>query len=103
MMTNLLVAGVFVLAAACAVSLYVLDRVRRREALFRWASSNGYRLLKFGQPLVEATPFPFTLSKSQHIFKITVADSTGSERAGYVRLGGFWRGLSSPKAEVRWQ
>ena len=41
------------------VTLYWLDRVRRREALFRWASKNGYRLVAFGQPiLTEASPFP---------------------------------------------
>ena len=43
------------------ISLYWLDRVRRREALFRWASRNRYRLVSFGQPiLTEASPFPFS-------------------------------------------
>ncbi len=103
MITNLLLGLVMVLAVACAVGLYVMDRVRRREALFRWASMNGFRLLKFSQPIVEATPFPLTASKSQHVFKILVADAEGHERKGFVRLGSIWRGLSSPQAEVRWQ
>ena len=103
MITNLLVAVVSVLAVVCAVSLYAMDRIRRREALFRWASANGYRILKFAQPMVERTPFLFTPSKSQHVFKITVADSAGRERNGFVRLGGIWRGLASAKTEVRWQ
>ena len=103
MFTNLLLVLVSVLAVACVVSLYIMDRIRRREALFRWASANGYRLLKFAQPMIERTPFPFTPSKSQHVFRITVADSTGCEREGFVRLGSIWRGLSSAKAEVRWR
>lgn len=94
---------IMVLAIACAVSLYVLDRVRRREVLFRWASDNGFRLVKFSQPLVEATPFPMAWSKSIHVFKIVVADANGSERTGFVRLGDVWRGLSSSRAEVCWQ
>ena len=91
MITSVLAALVLVLAVACAVGLYVMDRVRRREALFRWASINGFRLLRFSQPMVEATPFPFTPSKSQHFFKIVVADSEGHQRKGFVRLGDLAR------------
>jgi hypothetical protein len=100
---SVLIGLVFLLAVACAVSLYVLDRVRRREALFRWASEHRYRIVKFTQPMVENTPFRFTLSKSQHVFKVTVTDPVGRERNGFVRLGGFWRGLASDQAEIRWQ
>ncbi len=35
------VVAVAVPAVMLAVSLYWLDRVRRREALFRWASTGG--------------------------------------------------------------
>ncbi len=102
MITNLLFILVLVLAVACAVGLYVMDRVRCREALFRWASTNGFRLLRFSQPMVEATPFPFTPSKSQHVFKIVVADAECRERNGFVRLGDVWHRLSLSNAEVRW-
>jgi hypothetical protein len=89
MISNVLLGIVFVLAVVCAVVLYVLDRIRRWEALFRWASVNGYRVLKFSQPMVEATPFPITPTKSQHVFKVVVADSEGRERQGFVRLEVF--------------
>src|SRR5687768_7503609 len=43
---SLIVAAIFVPAALLAVTLYYLDRVRRREALYRWATAHGYRLLR---------------------------------------------------------
>ena len=86
------------------VTLYWLDRVRRREALFRWASRNGYRLVAFGQPiLTEASPFPFSASKAQQVFKVQVEDGLGKRRSGWVRLGDAWRGLSSDRADERWE
>jgi hypothetical protein len=86
------------------VSLYGLDRVRRREALFRWATGNGYRLISFGQPIItEASPFPVSASKSQHVFRVEVDDRLGNRRSGWVRLGSAWQGLMSRAAEVRWE
>ena len=86
------------------VALYWLDRVRRREALFRWAAESGYRLISFGQPiLTEASPFPVSVSKSQHVFRVEVEDGLGNRRSGWVRLGSAWRGLRSRAAEVRWK
>lgn len=90
-------------AVLLAVSLYWLDRVRRREAVFRWASESGYRLISYQQPvLVEASPFPVSWSKSQHVFRVEVEHSDGSRRTGWVRLGSAWRGLAARTADVRW-
>ena len=86
------------------VSLYWLDRVRRREALFRWAAENGYRLISFRQPiLTEASPFPVSASKSQHVFRVNVEDRLANRRSGWARLGSAWRGLRSRAAEVSWE
>jgi hypothetical protein len=86
------------------VTLYWLDRVRRREALFRWASRNGYRLVTFGQPiLTEASPFRFSASKAQQVFKVEVEDGLGKRRSGWVRLGDAWRGLAADRADERWE
>ena len=85
-------------------TLYVLDRVRRREALFRWASRNGYRLVAFGQPiLTEASPFPVSVSKAQQVFKVEVEDALGKRRSGWVRLGDAWRGPAADRADERWE
>lgn len=85
--------------------LYWLDRVRRREALYRWASSNGYRVLSFKQPMItELSGFPVSASKAQQVFKVEVEDCGDhcTRRSGWVRLGDAWRGLASGAAEVRW-
>jgi hypothetical protein len=86
-----------------AVSLYFMGRVRRREALFRWASSQGFKMLSFRQPwLSDASPFLFYGSKAQCVFKIDVQDTSGREKSGWVLLGKMWRGLASESAQVRW-
>jgi hypothetical protein len=101
-MEAVILLAIAVPAVLLAASLYWLDRVRRREALFRWASTNGFRLLTFKQPLLsEASPFPISASKAQAIFRVEVESSAG-HRSGWVRLGSAWRGLSSDVAEVRW-
>jgi|GEM_PF-2220100 len=95
--------AIFVPAALLAMTHYCLDRVRRREALYRWANANGYRLLRFRQPvLTEASPFPLALSKAQHVFHIEVEGRRCQRQSGWIRLGAAWRGLASNKAEVRW-
>jgi hypothetical protein len=103
MSESLVVAAIFVPATLLAVTLYWLDRVRRREALFHWATTNGYRLIRFRQPmLTEASPFRLAMSKAKHVFHIEVEDRCGRQQLGWVRLGSAWRGLLSHKAEVRW-
>lgn len=85
------------------ITLYWSGRIRRREALFRWASNHGFKVLQFGQPVLsELSPFVFSGSKAQQIFRIKVQDTEGQTHSGWIRLGSIWRGLSSEKAEVRW-
>jgi hypothetical protein len=89
-------------AVLLAASLYWVDRVRRREALFRWASAGGYRVLSYRQPAVtELSPFRVAGSKAQAVFRVEV-EGAGGRRVGWVRLGSAWRGVASPAAEVRW-
>jgi hypothetical protein len=86
-----------------AVTLYWVDRIRRREALFRWSANHGYKLLSFRQPLMtEASAFPVSASKSQHVFHVDVEAPDGTRRSGWVRLGSAWLGLGSNKADTRW-
>ena len=106
MLQTILVPAMIVSASGLCVLLYCLDRVRRREALYRWASSNGYRILSFKQPmLTELSGFPVSASKAQQVFKVEVEDCGEKcvRRSGWVRLGDAWRGLSSGAAEVRWE
>lgn len=101
---TIIIAAIALPAIALAATLYWVDRVRRREALFRWASSNDLKLLIFRQPLLtEASAFPFAVSKSQHVFKVEVESADGSRRSGWVRLGSAWWGLASSTADVKWR
>lgn len=90
-------------AVALAVVLYWVDRIRRREALYRWSASHGYKLLSFRQPLVtEASAFPISASKSQQVFHVDVESADGKRRSGWVRFGSAWLGLASNKVDTRW-
>ena len=96
-------ATVIVLGLLFAIPLYRMNRARRREALARWASDNGLKVIASRQPWIsEASPFWFSRTKAQCIFQVTVEDAKGTRKAGWVRLGSVWRGLASPRAEVRW-
>ncbi len=104
MFETIVLFAVAVTAVLFTVSLYWMGRIRRREALFRWASSQGYKLLSYRQPVLsELSPFPVSASKAQQIFHIEVEDRQGSHRSGWVRLGSAWRGLASDVADERWQ
>ena len=61
---SLIVLAIATPALLLAASLYWVDRVRRRESLFRWAAENHFKLLTYRQPmLVESSGFPVSLSK----------------------------------------
>lgn len=100
---TIVIVAIAVPAVLLAAALYWMDRLRRRESLFRWASENHFKLLTYRQPLlVEASGFPFSLSKAQHVFRVEVEGKDGRHRAAWVRLGSAWLGLASRKADVKW-
>lgn len=100
---TIIVLAVATPAVFLAVALYWVDLVRRREVLFRWASENHFKVLACRHPLpVEASAFPFSLSKAQHVFWVEVESNDGRHQTGWVRLGSAWLGLASQKADVRW-
>lgn len=100
----MLIYTILVLAAvALAVTLYCLDRVWRREALFRWASANGLKVLAFKQPLMtEQSAFPLSTSKSQQVWRVEVETPQHQHQTGWVRVGSPWFGLASSRADVKW-
>ncbi len=44
----------------------------------------------------------WTTSKYQRIFYVTIIDTARQQRKGWVRVGGFWRGLLVDNAQVFW-
>ena len=84
-------------------ALYSLERARRRRTLYRWAADNDYKLIAFDQPtLTEESSFPFTVSKAQQVFYISVLQKDGRTRSGWLLLGSGLLGLASAAAEVIW-
>lgn len=79
------IAATMIPATLLAISLYWVDVVRRKERLFRWASKNNLKLNKFRYPLViERSAFPFSVSHSQHVFRVEVEEVDGTVRQGWV-------------------
>jgi hypothetical protein len=100
MSVNFLTAAAIALLCAAATGAYWLQYARRRRTLFRWVNENDYRLVEYSSAfLTEATPFFFTASKAQSIFRVSVITRDGKLREGWVRFGGWWGGDA---ADVRW-
>ncbi len=103
MIESLVFAAMTAPLVVLAVVLYWVDRIRRREALYRWASDQGFHVLSARQPwLTEASGFPLAFSKSQHVFRVHVEAADGHRRSGWIRFGTVWLGLCATQADVRW-
>jgi hypothetical protein len=76
---------------------------RSRSVLEHWAEANGYEILHSEYRNLFRGPFVWTSSKGQSVYYVRVRARDGHERSGWVRCGGFWAGLFSDKAEVRWE
>jgi hypothetical protein len=74
---------------------------RTEEILNKWAQDNGYVILEQKHEFWNG-PFFWSTSKGQEVYYVTVRDKADVIRSGWVRLGGYWWGLSEDKAEVRW-
>ncbi len=83
--------------------VYCLERMRRRRALYRWAANNGYKLIAYDRPLLtEESPFPFTVSKAQQVFHVSVLQKDGRNKSGWLLLGSGWFGSGAEEADVKW-
>lgn len=99
----MIVAGVLLVLSIVGAGLYSWARIQRRNALLRWAASQGYTMIDYRQPiLIEASPFPIIASKAQQVFRFTVQRPDGTHKSGWVLLGSAWGGLNSEQAKVRW-
>ena len=75
---------------------------RSRGMLERWAAENGYQLLSDEYRWISRGPFFWTTGKGQTVYRVSVRDSAGRVRNGWVKCGGFFLGLLSDKVQVRW-
>lgn len=75
---------------------------RSKELLGRWAKTNGFDILAWERRWFFKGPFFVRSSNDQMIFHVTVENAEGKIRSGYVRVGGWFRGLFSDQISVRW-
>jgi hypothetical protein len=86
-----------------ASSFYLLIRLWRKKALYRWADRNDLQIIYYDQPIfTEESPFSLTTSKAQPVFQFTAKLKSGKIRSGWVLLGNGFSGLLSDDAEVQW-
>ena len=100
---NLLVLFVFGLSLTVIILTTLWFFKRSATILERWAARNGYELLESKINWFNQGPFFWSSSKGQVVYYVQVLNrQTGRTRRGWVRCGSYWWGLSSDKAEVRW-
>ena len=76
---------------------------RSRSILENWADQNGYQILERDYRNFFKGPFFWVCSRQQTVYHVKVRDREGRVRSGWVRCGGWFTGLWSDKAEVRWE
>lgn len=88
---------------AFAVMSMVWLSYRSGSVLEQWAKDNGFEILSSEYRHLFRGPFFWTTSKGQTVYYVRVRSHDGDERTGWVRCGGFFFGLLSDRAEVRWE
>jgi hypothetical protein len=84
-----------------AIGVMIWHYSRASQILTGWAQDNGYEIVSSERYWFWRGPF-FWSSKSQEVYYVTVRTSDGGLRRGWVRCGGFFAGMLSDQAEVRW-
>jgi hypothetical protein len=88
--------------AVIAIASFAWRTSRSQTIIDRWAAANGFRVLSAEQRFLRTGPFFFRHDKRQTVYHVTVQDSTGRTRSGYIRCGGWFAGLLSDTARVEW-
>ena len=76
---------------------------RSRSVLEQWADQSGFEILHSEYRNFARGPYFWTTSKGQTVYYVTVRDGRGNLRSGWVRCGGWFLGLMTDQAEVRWE
>jgi hypothetical protein len=91
-----------VLVAAFLIMITRWHYRRSAAILQKWADDNGYQIVEKELRHFFKGPFFFTASKHQTVYRVTVCDEAGQERSGWVVCGGWWLGMWTDHAKVRW-
>ena len=92
------------LAASVVIGWTCAFRASAKVAVQRWATKQGYRVLRFQSPFLSGGFSWLTTSRGQVVYLVTIRDHAGHERKAWVRCGSFGGGaLFSGQVEVKWQ
>lgn len=99
---------IFQILALLVFALFVVGVIkwhfsRSHSVLEQWADEHGFEILHSEYRSLIRGPFFWTTSRGQTVYYVTVRDGHGTERSGWVRCGGWFLGLMTDKAEVRWE
>jgi hypothetical protein len=97
-----LVTFLAVLCIAAAIWYSVWYYRRGKALLQRWAEENDLQIVTAEYRWLRLGPFFWTTSRGQTVYYVTVMDTAGRTRRGYIRCGSFWWGLFSDEVAVRW-
>lgn len=95
-------AAILILIVTAAVCLIAWHYSRSRSLLEQWAGENGYRIVSSEHRHLVRGPFFWTTSKGQTVYRVTIEDTGGRLRSGWVRCGSWLAGLLSDKVQVKW-
>jgi hypothetical protein len=101
-MRGLMLAALVLVAGGSLVALSWRDHAATARALLeRWAAHDGLTLRSAEFRWMRRGPF-WWAANHQAVFRVVVTDGAGRQRRGWVRLGGWLRGLRADAVKVRW-
>ena len=93
----------FLFVGSVVIGSIVWHYSRSRSVLEQWANEHGFEILHSEYRTLFRGPFFWTTSRGQTVYYVRVRDRQGTEHTGWVRCGGWFLGLMTNKAEVRWE
>jgi hypothetical protein len=81
----------------------VIDKSRVQALLDKWSAAMDCTILSAEHRRVLRGPFFWNSSKYQRVYRVQIVDRTGRHRTVWLRLGGYWRGLSSGETDASWE
>ena len=75
---------------------------RANQIVRQWAQTTEVELVSAQNRYLRTGPFFLENVRGQFVFRIVVRDQTGSERTGWLRVGGGLTGVLSAKTKVVW-
>jgi hypothetical protein len=100
-MQSVEIISVLLLFALVVTLLVWWQHSRADEILRRWAQAAGVELVSAQKRYLRTGPF-LLYSRGQFVFRIIVRDQAGTQRAGWLRAGGWLAGVLSDKTKVIW-